>query len=163
MKLLEVVKGKHTTPETIISCMDAGKRIGKVAAIAGNCYGFIGNRMLEPYGREAMMLVEEGASPLQIDRVLKSDRVGFAMGLFEMSDLAGNDVSWRQRIERGLAPGVGGATNRTVSCTMDYPDMRYCGVADKLCEKGRFGQKTGGGWYDYDPKAPRKPLKSAGQ
>ena len=100
MKLLEIVKGKHTTTNTIAACMQVGKTIGKVSAVAGNCYGFIGNRMLEPYAREAVYLLEEGATPSQIDRVLKT-KVGLAMGFFEMGDLAGNDVSWRQRKEKG--------------------------------------------------------------
>ena len=121
----------------------------KVAVLAGDCWGFIGNRMLEPYMREGHFLVEEGAAPAEVDAVLKDkQRLGMAMGLFEMLDLAGNDVPWRQRQDRGdpeatLARGE-----------------RYCSLGDKLCEDGAFGQKTGRGWYRYDPAAPRKPVAS---
>lgn len=96
MKLLEVVRGERTSPEVIAACMELGKKIKKMPVLAGNCFGFIGNRMLEFYGREAYFLLEEGATPWQVDNALKS-RVGLAMGFFEMSDLAGNDVSWRLR------------------------------------------------------------------
>lgn len=159
MKLLEIVRGKNTSVEALTSCVNVSKRINKVSAIAGNCYGFIGNRMLEPYGREAMFLLEEGCTPAQIDGVLKRS-LGLAMGIFEMSDLAGNDVGWRQRSERKLTNGghllLAEDSNRL---SPDYPGMRYCGIGDALCEKGKFGQKTGSGWYKYDSSAPRVPIE----
>jgi 3-hydroxyacyl-CoA dehydrogenase len=98
---------------------------------AGNCDGFIGNRMLAHYGREAAFLLEEGATPQQVDRALVA--FGMPMGPFQMADMAGLDVGWRIRQQRGRPEG-----------------MRYSVVADRLCEAGRFGQKTGAGWYRYD-------------
>mmetsp|Transcript_24821 Transcript_24821/g.25449 ORF Transcript_24821/g.25449 Transcript_24821/m.25449 type:complete len:716 (-) Transcript_24821:46-2193(-) len=149
MKLLEVVRGKNTSPEVISACMQLGKQAKKVPVLAGNCFGFIGNRMLEFYGKEAQFLVEEGATPTQVDRALKS--VGMAMGFFEMSDLAGGDVGWRLRLGYNL---VGeNATGRK-------PNVRYSSMADKMCDQGWFGQKTKKGWYLYDPSAPRKPLEN---
>jgi 3-hydroxyacyl-CoA dehydrogenase len=163
MKLLEIIKGKNTDTSTIAACVNIAKKIGKVSAVAGNCYGFIGNRMLEPYAREAVFLLEEGCTPQQIDKALKS-KIGFAMGLFETMDLAGNDVGWRQRIERGLtgntpAPNI--KETREALKIPDFEGMRYCALADKLCEAGHFGQKTGRGWYKYDPTAPRVPIENA--
>ncbi len=129
-----------------------GKQLGKVAVVAGNCDGFIGNRMLYPYRREAEFVLEEGASPERIDRVIRE--FGFAMGPFAMSDLAGLDIGWRIRKRRNAErPPVG----------------RYSTVADALCELGRFGQKTGAGYYRYedgrtpipDPLAEELAAKSA--
>lgn len=162
MKLLEIVKGGVTSPGALAGCVNVGKKIGKVSAVAGNCYGFIGNRMLEPYGREAINLLEEGCTPRQVDRALKA--TGLAMGFFEMCDLAGNDISWRQRAERGLT-GANKVDISTINSerspkSPDYPGMRYCSLPDRLCEMGRFGQKTAGGWYDYAPDAPRKAVES---
>lgn len=149
MKLLEVVRGGNTSLEVISACMQLGKKIKKVPVLAGNCFGFIGNRMLEFYGKEAQFLVEEGASPKQVDRVLKS--IGMAMGFFEMSDLAGGDVGWRLRKGYNL---VGeNASGRK-------PNVRYTSMPDKMCDQGWFGQKTQQGWYKYDPSAPRKPLEN---
>jgi len=146
MKLLEVIHGKESSKDLIAQTLALGKRVGKVAVLAGNCYGFIGNRMLRPYIAEAEFLVEEGASPKQVDAALKK-HVGMAMGPFELLDLAGNDVNWRQRKEQGLA-----------TCTSGD---RYCSLADQLCESGSFGQKTPrGGWYSYLPSAPRVPVES---
>lgn len=149
MKLLEVVRGKNTSPEVISACMQLGKQAKKVPVLAGNCFGFIGNRMLEFYGKEAQFLVEEGATPTQVDRVLKS--IGMAMGFFEMSDLAGGDVGWRLRLGYNLVGD--NATGRK-------PNVRYSSMADKMCDQGWFGQKTKKGWYLYDPSAPRKPLEN---
>ncbi|MDQ6618992.1 MAG: 3-hydroxyacyl-CoA dehydrogenase NAD-binding domain-containing protein [Pseudomonadota bacterium] len=132
MKLLEVVRGRETTPEVLKSVMQLAKRIGKTAVVAGVCDGFIGNRMLEQYIRQAMLLLEEGASPAQVDRALEN--FGMAMGPFRMSDLAGNDVGWRIRKRRYV----------------EKPHVAYSRVADRLCEQGRFGQKTGAGWYRYE-------------
>ena len=134
MRLLELVRGSKTAKETIATSSELSRRIGKVWVLAGNCDGFIGNRMLAPYLREAEFLVEEGATPQQVDRVVYD--FGFAMGPFAMQDLAGLDVGWR--IRKGKA-----ATRRK--------DLRYSHVGDRLCEQGRFGQKTGSGWYRYEP------------
>ena len=99
--------------------------------VSGVCDGFIGNRMIEQYSRQAGFLLDEGATPQQVDKAI--EKFGFAMGPFRMGDLAGNDIGWAIRKRR--------ATER--------PDMKYSRTADKLCELGRFGQKTGAGWYDY--------------
>jgi len=133
MKLLEVVRGQATAPDVLATVMQLAKRIGKTAVVSRVCDGFIGNRMLEQYLRQAMFLVEEGAAPAGIDRALES--FGMAMGPFRMSDLAGNDVGWRIRQRRYV----------------DKPQVTYSRVADRLCEAGRFGQKTGAGWYRYEP------------
>jgi 3-hydroxyacyl-CoA dehydrogenase len=140
MRLLELVRGARTATETIATATALAGRLGKVWVLAGNCDGFIGNRMLAGYFREAAFLVEEGATPEQVDRVLYD--FGFAMGPFAVSDLAGLDVGWR--IRKGKA-----AARPT--------DLRYSPVADWLCERGRFGQKTGAGWYRYEPggRTPR--------
>lgn len=130
MKLLEVVRGAKSSKSAIASAMKLGKRLRKVAVLAGNCDGFIGNRMLAGYGREAAFLLEEGALPHEVD--LAMIKFGMPMGPFAMGDLAGLDVGWRIRKRRGRPEGV-----------------RYSDLADKLCEKGRFGQKTGAGWYKY--------------
>jgi 3-hydroxyacyl-CoA dehydrogenase len=132
MKLLEVVRGAKTGKDVLKTVMDVAKAIRKTAVVAGVCDGFIGNRMIEHYLRQAMFLLEEGASPPQVDRAL--EKFGMAMGPFRMSDLAGNDVGWRIRKRRYA----------------EKPQMRYSRVADRLCEQGRFGQKTGAGWYRYE-------------
>lgn len=150
MKLLEVIRGSQTSLEVISACMQIGKKIKKQPVLSGNCFGFIGNRMLEFYGKEALFLIEEGATPAQVDRVLKTN-VGMAMGFFEMSDLAGNDVGWRLR--QGFNLIGENASGR-------LPHLRYSCLSDKLCERGWFGQKTSRGWYLYDPAAPRKPLEN---
>jgi 3-hydroxyacyl-CoA dehydrogenase len=111
--------------------MAVAKRIAKVPVVVGVCDGFVGNRMLHQYAREAQFLLEEGALPQDVDRVLYN--YGLAMGPFTMNDLAGLDVSWRIRRAKGIPEGV-----------------RYCAIADRLCEEGRFGQKTRKGWYLYE-------------
>ncbi|MBK6867620.1 MAG: enoyl-CoA hydratase/isomerase family protein [Burkholderiales bacterium] len=131
MKLLEVVRGKATAKDVLATVMATAKRIKKTAVVSGVCDGFIGNRMVEQYLRQAGFLLDEGATPQQVDKAI--EKFGFAMGPFRMSDLAGNDIGWAIRKRRAT----------------DYPDMRYSKTADKLCELGRFGQKTGAGWYDY--------------
>jgi 3-hydroxyacyl-CoA dehydrogenase len=132
MKLLEVVRGAKTADDVLVSVMRVAKRIGKTAVVSGVCDGFIGNRMVEQYLRQALFLLEEGASPLEVDRAL--ERFGMAMGPFRMSDLAGNDVGWYIRKRRYV----------------EKPDLVYSRIADRLCELGRFGQKTGLGWYRYE-------------
>ena len=133
MKLLEVVRGARTGNDVLATVLALAKRIGKTAVVARVCDGFIGNRMVEHYLRQAMFLLEEGATPEQVDRAL--ERFGMAMGPFRMSDLAGNDIGWRIRKRRYV----------------EKPEVVYPRIADRLCEMGRFGQKTGAGWYRYEP------------
>ena len=133
MKLLEVVRGKQTAKDVLATVMRLAKTIGKTAVVAGVCDGFIGNRMIEQYGRQAGFLLDEGALPQQVDRAI--EKFGFAMGPFRMGDLAGNDIGWAIRKRRAI----------------ERPEMIYSKNADLLCELGRYGQKTGAGWYDYKP------------
>jgi 3-hydroxyacyl-CoA dehydrogenase len=133
MKLLEVVRGEKTAKHVLATVMQLGKKIKKTCVVSGVCDGFIGNRMIEQYSRQAGFLLEEGATPEQVDKAI--ERFGFAMGPFRMGDLAGNDVGWYIRKRRYV----------------EHPEMRYSKTADLLCEMGRFGQKTGAGWYDYLP------------
>ncbi|HEV8444993.1 MAG TPA: 3-hydroxyacyl-CoA dehydrogenase NAD-binding domain-containing protein [Steroidobacteraceae bacterium] len=132
MRLLEVVKAKKTRPDVLATAMSLAKRIGKTAVVSGVCDGFIGNRMLDPYAQQGLLMLEEGASPSQVDRAIEA--FGFAMGPFRMSDLAGNDISWHIR-------------KRHYS---ENPKIRPMRIADRICELGRFGQKTGSGWYRYE-------------
>ena len=132
MKLLEVVRGEKTGADVLMTVMRLAKKIGKIAVVSGVCDGFIGNRMLEQYLRQAMFLLEEGATPGQVDGALEN--FGMAMGPFRMSDLAGNDVGWRIRKRRYV----------------EKPHVAYSRIADRVCELGRFGQKTGMGWYRYE-------------
>ena len=133
MRLLEIVRGRATSPETIATAFALGKRLGKVGVLAGNCPGFIGNRMMFPYMYQTQFMAEEGATPEQIDRALTE--FGMAMGMFAVDDMAGVDVAWRvrQELKHFSEPGV-----------------RRPLVADRLYEMGRLGQKTGKGWYRYD-------------
>jgi 3-hydroxyacyl-CoA dehydrogenase len=131
MKLLEVVRGAKTAKDVMATVMAMAKKIRKTAVVSGVCDGFIGNRMIEQYSRQAGFLLDEGATPQQVDKAI--EKFGFAMGPFRMGDLAGNDIGWAIRKRRA----------------QERPDMLYSRTADKLCELGRFGQKTGAGWYDY--------------
>ena len=131
MKLLEVVRGAKTAKDVLATVMSLGRTIKKTAVVSGVCDGFIGNRMIEQYSRQAGFLLEEGCTPAQVDKAI--ERFGFAMGPFRMGDLAGNDIGWAIRKRRYV----------------EHPEMRYSRTADLLCEMGRFGQKTGAGWYDY--------------
>jgi 3-hydroxyacyl-CoA dehydrogenase len=133
MKLLEIVRGKATGKDVLATTMKLAKALRKTAVVSGVCDGFIGNRMIEQYSRQALFMVDEGASPAEIDAAI--EKFGFAMGPFRMSDLAGNDIGWHIRKRRAV----------------EHPGIVYSKVADKLCELGRFGQKTGAGWYDYKP------------
>jgi 3-hydroxyacyl-CoA dehydrogenase len=133
MKLLEVIRGEKTAKDVLATVMQLGKKIKKTCVVSGVCDGFIGNRMIEQYSRQAGFLLEEGATPQQVDKAI--EKFGFAMGPFRMGDLAGNDVGWYIRKRR----------------YQEKPNMRYSKTADLLCELGRFGQKTGAGWYDYVP------------
>ncbi|MGH9687624.1 MAG: 3-hydroxyacyl-CoA dehydrogenase NAD-binding domain-containing protein [Candidatus Acidiferrales bacterium] len=132
MRLLELVRGKRTSKEAIATCMQLAKKIGKVAVLVRNCWGFAGNRMFMPYLTEAQFLVEEGASPEEVDAALTN--WGMAMGPLAVSDLGGLDVAYRIRQERRNAQKPGG---------------RETFVESKLCEMGRLGQKNGMGWYKY--------------
>jgi 3-hydroxyacyl-CoA dehydrogenase len=132
MRLLELVRGKRTSKEAIATCMQLAKKIGKVAVLVGNCWGFAGNRMFMPYLTEAQFLVEEGANPEEVDAALTN--WGMAMGPLAVSDLGGLDVAYRIRQERRHAR---------------KPGERETFVESKLCEMGRLGQKNGMGWYKY--------------
>ena len=132
MKLLEVVRGAATAKDVLATVMQLAKKIKKTAVVSGVCDGFIGNRMIEQYSRQAGFLLEEGCTPEQVDKA--AEKFGFAMGPFRMGDLAGNDIGWYIRKRRYL----------------EKPDLRYSKTADLLCEMGRYGQKTGAGWYDYE-------------
>ena len=133
MKLLEVVRGAKTGKDVMATVMGVAKKIKKTAVVSGVCDGFIGNRMIEQYSRQAGFLIEEGCTPQQVDKAV--EKFGFAMGPFRMGDLAGNDIGWAIRKRRYV----------------EKPDMKYSKTADVLCEMGRYGQKVGMGWYDYLP------------
>jgi 3-hydroxyacyl-CoA dehydrogenase len=133
MRLLEIVRGKKTSKEVIATCMQLSKKLGKVGVLVGNCRGFAGNRMFHPYIREATFLAEEGAGVEAVDGALYD--FGMAMGPLATGDLAGLDVGWRIRKEYRH---------------LEKPGLRQAFAADRLCELGRYGQKTGAGWYKYD-------------
>jgi 3-hydroxyacyl-CoA dehydrogenase len=138
MRLLEIVRGRATAKEVIATCMQLSKKLGKVGVLVGNCMGFVGNRMFGPYRREAQFLVEEGASIETVDQALVD--FGMALGPLATGDLAGLDVGWRIRKEYRHLQKLG---------------VRQPFAEDKLCELGRYGQKTGAGWYKYDEQ--RRP------
>jgi 3-hydroxyacyl-CoA dehydrogenase len=140
MRLLEIVRGKATSKEVIATCMQLSKAIGKVGVLVGNCRGFVGNRMFGPYRREAQFLVEEGASIEAVDKALSD--FGMAMGPLATGDLAGLDVGWRIRKEYRH---------------LEVPGIRQPFAEDRLCELGRYGQKTGAGWYKYDDQRHATP------
>jgi 3-hydroxyacyl-CoA dehydrogenase len=133
MRLLEIVRGKATSKEVVATCMQLSKKLGKVGVLVGNCRGFVGNRMFHPYVRESVFLLEEGATVEEVDGALYD--FGMAMGPLAVGDLAGLDVGWRIRKEYRH---------------LDKPGLRQPFAGDRLCELGRFGQKTGAGWYKYD-------------
>ena len=133
MKLLEIVRGEKTANDVMATALALGKKIRKISVVSGVCDGFIGNRMVARYGAAANALVVAGASPQQIDKAM--ERFGVAMGPFRMGDLAGLDIGWATRKRKAAEAGVPHEPT----------------VADKLCELGRFGQKTGAGWYRYAP------------
>ena len=135
MKLLEVVRAEKTAKDVLATVMQVARRTGKTAVVAGVCDGFIGNRMLAQYYGQAWFLLEEGATPAQVDRALEA--FGMAMGPFRVSDLAGNDIGWAVRKRRYV----------------EKPHLVISRVADRLCEMGRFGQKTAAGWYRYEAGA----------
>jgi 3-hydroxyacyl-CoA dehydrogenase len=140
MRLLEVVRTPAVARDVVATAMHVGKALGKVAVLVGGADGFVGNRMLAQRTREAYFLLEEGALPEQVDRVLTE--FGFPMGPFVVGDLAGLDIGWR---------------NRKARAHLRKPSVRDCNLLDKVCELGRLGQKTGAGWYRYD-KGSRTPI-----
>jgi 3-hydroxyacyl-CoA dehydrogenase len=137
MKLQENIRGAATSPEVLATVTSFAKQIGKIPVLAGNCDGFIGNRILATYGREADFLLEEGATPWQIDDALMA--FGFPMGIYRMRDLSGLDVGWRSRKHREQ---------------FRDKSTRYSPIGDRLYEQGRFGQKTKAGYYLYKGRAP---------
>ena len=140
MRLVEIVRGDHSSPEVLSTILNLTKRLGKVGVVVGVCDSFAANRMLYPYSRQAQFLIEEGAFPEQVDKVIYD--FGFPMGPFALSDLAGIDVGWRIRQHR--------EPNRP-------KHLRYSDIADQLYKMGRYGQKTGKGWYQYE-EGSRTPI-----
>jgi 3-hydroxyacyl-CoA dehydrogenase len=140
-KLIEIVRGAKSAKDVVATSMAVSKQIKKVGVISGVCDGFIGNRMMNAYFRQMELLLDVGALPQQIDKAM--EKFGFAMGPFRVSDLAGNDILWyiRKRMY------------------VEYPDRVFSKTPDRICELGRFGQKTGAGWYDYKP-GDRAPIPS---
>jgi 3-hydroxyacyl-CoA dehydrogenase len=138
MKLLEVVRGKASSPETLVSAMQMGRRIGKLSAMAGNTDGFVANRSRAPFNTEMVILLEEGCLPEQVDKVMVD--FGYPMGPFAVGDLAGLDIGYASRKRRAA----------------ENPNFRKQPIADRLAEMGRYGQKTGAGWYRYE-KGDRTP------
>jgi 3-hydroxyacyl-CoA dehydrogenase len=133
MKLLEIVRGKKTGKDVLATTLALSKKLRKTGVVSGVCDGFIGNRMIEQYSRQAGFLLEEGCLPEQVDKAV--EKFGFAMGPFRMGDLAGNDIGWYIRKRRYV----------------ESPEITYSKTADLLCEMNRYGQKTSAGWYDYKP------------
>jgi 3-hydroxyacyl-CoA dehydrogenase len=140
MQLLEVVRGDQTSKDVLATVMKLATTIKKTPVVCRVCDGFIGNRMVEQYLRMAGFLLEQGATPWQIDNALEG--FGMVMGPFRMSDLAGNDIGWAIRKRRAI----------------EQPQIKYSPFADQICEAGRFGQKSGKGWYLYEP-GNRKPIQ----
>lgn len=138
MRLLEVVRGAKTSPDVLATALALAKRLGKLPVVAGNAFGFIGNRIYAAYRRQCEFLIEEGALPAGVDAAL--ERFGFAMGPFAVADLSGLDIAWRMRKQQ--------------AATRD-PAARYVEIPDRLCEAGRLGRKTGAGYYRYPPGAKR--------
>jgi len=139
MRLLEVVRGAKTAKDVLATTMKLGKKLRKVPVVSGVCDGFIGNRMIEKYGQQSLFLLDEGASPQQVDSA--AQKWGLAMGPFTMGDMAGLDIGWEIRKRRYA----------------ERPNFVYSRVGDRICEQGRYGQKTGKGWYLYEP-GNRKPI-----
>ena len=146
MRLLEIVRGKASSKEVVATCMQLSKTLGKVGVLVGNCRGFVGNRMFGPYRREAQFLIEEGAGIEAVDQALSD--FGMAMGPLATGDLAGLDVGWRIRKEYRH---------------LEVPGIRQPFVEDHLCELGRYGQKTGAGWYKYDDQRRAAPDPAVGE
>jgi 3-hydroxyacyl-CoA dehydrogenase len=139
MRLLEVVRGAKTGKDVLATTLKLGKAIKKVPVVSGVCDGFIGNRMIEKYGQQSLFLLDEGCSPAQVDGA--AHKWGMAMGPLTMGDMAGLDIGWEIRKRRYL----------------ERPNFVYSKLGDRICERGRYGQKTGKGWYRYEP-GNRKPI-----
>ncbi len=139
MRLLEVVRGAKTAKDVLATTMKFGKTIRKLPVVSGVCDGFIGNRMIEKYGQQSLFLLDEGCSPQQVDAA--AQKWGLAMGPFAMGDMAGLDIGWEIRKRR----------------YQERPNFVYSKVGDRICEAGRYGQKTGRGWYRYE-EGSRKPI-----
>jgi len=139
MRLLEVVRGRDTAPETLAVGLAVGKRLKKLPVVTGNAFGFIGNRIYSAYRRQCEFMIEEGAWPEQVDAALEA--FGFAMGPFAVADMSGLDIAWRMR--------------QAQAATRD-PAARYVHIADRLCEAGRLGRKTGAGYYRYGAEGKRQ-------
>lgn len=137
MKLLEIVRGAKTGPVALATAHALAKRLRKIPVVSGVCDGFIGNRIMAAYRRDCEFMLEEGATPSQIDAAMRN--FGFAMGIFEVQDMSGLDIAWAQRKAKASSQASG---------------QRVAHIADRLCEAGRFGRKTGKGWYDYSSGKP---------
>ena len=136
MRLVEVVRGRSTAPDVLVTALGVAKRLGKLPVVTGNAFGFIGNRIYAAYRRQCEFMLEEGAYPEQIDAALEA--FGFAMGPFAVADMSGLDIAWRMR--------------QSQAASRD-PSARYVDIPDRLCELGRFGRKTGSGYYTYSPES----------
>eukprot|EP00479_Gromia_sphaerica_P009172 TRINITY_DN3784_c0_g1_i1.p1 TRINITY_DN3784_c0_g1~~TRINITY_DN3784_c0_g1_i1.p1 ORF type:complete len:187 (-),score=34.23 TRINITY_DN3784_c0_g1_i1:152-712(-) len=150
MQLVENVRGAKTSDSTIATVMALTKRINKIGVLVGNCFGFVGNRMRAAYGTELAYIIEDGAYPQDVDRVLYEE-FGMAMGPFQTSDLVGLDLGWRGRKQRGLLDPNSPARK---ALKTRYPST----IVDRLCAMDRYGMKNGKGWYDYSEKST--PWKS---
>ncbi|HJV25872.1 MAG TPA: 3-hydroxyacyl-CoA dehydrogenase NAD-binding domain-containing protein [Aromatoleum sp.] len=146
MRLLEVVSGAATAPDVLATALEVGKRLRKISVLASNAFGFIGNRIYAAYRKQCEFMIEEGAYPEQVDAALEA--YGFAMGPFAVADLSGLDIAWRMR--------------QNTAGSRD-PAHRYVHIPDLLCEAGRLGRKTSGGYYAYDPEGRRKPDPDVGR
>jgi 3-hydroxyacyl-CoA dehydrogenase len=144
MKLMEVVRGKASAPDALATGLAVGRKLNKLPVLTGNAFGFIGNRLYAAYRRQCEFMVEEGALPAQVDAALEA--FGFAMGPFTVADLSGLDIAWRMR--------------QAQAATRD-PLARYVHIADRLCEAGRLGRKTGAGYYRYPEGASRPQVDPA--
>ncbi|ESO94639.1 hypothetical protein LOTGIDRAFT_202473 [Lottia gigantea] len=148
MPLLENVYGNHTSAETIATVMKLSKKIRKIPVLVKTCHGFVANRTFFEYSQELRFVVEEGLLPNEVDDILED--FGMPMGVFKVNDLSGIDVGWRIRQEQAIANGFNLTTN-----TRYINGERYCAIADKIFQAGRYGRKTGKGWYQYDKPGGR--------
>ena len=144
MKLMEVVRGTASAPDALATGLAVGRKLKKLPVLTGNAFGFVGNRLYAAYRRQCEFMVEEGAWPEQVDAALEA--FGFAMGPFAVADLSGLDIAWRMR--------------QAQAATRD-PAARYVHIADRLCEAGRLGRKTGAGYYRYAEGASRPQVDPA--
>uniref|UniRef100_A0A8C7E584 Peroxisomal bifunctional enzyme n=1 Tax=Naja naja TaxID=35670 RepID=A0A8C7E584_NAJNA len=151
MKLIEIIHGQHTSPTAIATVMNLAKIMDKCGVVVENCFGFVGNRLLSSYYEQTYFLLEEGSTPEEMDKIL--EEFGFKLGPFKISDLAGLDVGWKSRIGQGLT----GANLPLRTPPRQRDGRRYSPLPDILCEKGRYGQKTGKGWYLYDKPGGKTP------